>query len=79
MPEYVLEKQFQCFLYGIAFLDQCQSGFRPNLGREIALVDAFRREINRKRVSLLILSHLSAVFDTANHGILLGYHKQMPN
>ena len=56
-------------------LDPFQSGFRPCDGMEMTLVnlhDDLLRELDRGKVSLLILLNVSAAFDTVDHGVLLG-------
>uniref|UniRef100_A0A803SYC2 Reverse transcriptase domain-containing protein n=1 Tax=Anolis carolinensis TaxID=28377 RepID=A0A803SYC2_ANOCA len=73
--EWMVASQLQGFLEDTDFLDRSQSGFRPGFSTEtalVALVDDLRRELDRGRVTLLVLLDISAAFDTIDHGILLG-------
>lgn len=55
-------------LDGTEYLHSFQSGFRTELGTITKLVNDHRRDLDRGSASLLILIHLSAAFDTIDHG-----------
>ena len=75
LVERVGANQLQALLEETDALDPFQSVFRPCYGMEMALVtlqDDLLREVNRGKMSLLVLLDLSAAFDTIDRGILLG-------
>ncbi|XP_061469317.1 uncharacterized protein LOC133378496 isoform X1 [Rhineura floridana] len=78
--ERVVASQLQSFLELTDYYDSFQSGFRPGNGTEtvlVALVDDLRKELDRGRMSLLVLLDLSAAFDMIDHDILLGRLSEM--
>ena len=74
----ILEKVVACqltsFLEQNKLLSPSQHGFRPKLSTETALLtitDRLYRNIDNKKISLLLLLDLSKAFDSVNHSILL--------
>ena len=67
--------QLQALLDETNALDPFHSGFRLCHGMEtalVALLDDLLREADGSNMSLLVLLDISEVFDTVDHGILLG-------
>ncbi len=69
-----IKTAFVLYLNSNGYLDNFQSGFRPNHGTETALIkiiNDIRFNSDSGKISLLVLLDLSAAFDTVDHNILL--------
>ena len=72
--EKVVSIQLMTFLEENDLLSHTQHGFRPHLSTETALLkltENIYRNIDEKKISLLILLDLSKAFDSVSHDILL--------
>ena len=72
--EKIVANQLIAFLEQYKILSSSQHGFRQKLSTETALLtvtDRLYRNIDRKKISLLLLLDLSKAFDSVNHNILL--------
>ena len=71
--EKLMVKQINNFLYNNSLLTEKQSGYRPNRSCVTALINVIedvRTELEKNKVSFLILLDHSKAFDTVNHNIL---------
>ena len=78
--EKIIAHQLTEFLEKNNLISESQHGFRPNLSTETALLkisDKIYRNIDEKKISLLLLLDLSKAFDSVNHGILFDKCEKM--